>query len=187
MRKISIGIVIAAALLAFSGRAVAQQEQALKIHLDVTSFPTREGKRVTKYIVSLYNTGESEITILTEHLGQSRERVSTEPNMLELTLGLTTEVRDKSGRRIIPSLVHLAPVTLRKNEAAILRLDDDPSPFGGFFDGLPKNGNLKVTYRITEAWGKRLGIWAGSVSSEVFQIKDGQVLPREELRLKSSQ
>ncbi len=170
--------VAAVSLLFTNGDSIlAQNAGALKLRFEVLSFSTKECKKITKQVVSLINTGEKEVTVLTERLEQFREKSSDKPGTLEIAFGLVTAVTDKDGRNIIPSLASHAPVTLRKNEVAVLRLDDATSPFGGPFGRLPDQGELIVTYRIGKEWGERLGIWHGAVSSEAFQIENGQVVP----------
>jgi hypothetical protein len=172
-------IFVAAVSLFFTNgdSILAHDTNSLTLRLEVLSFSTKEGKKITKHIVSLINTGEKEVTVLTERLEQFREKSSDKPGTLEIAFGLVTTVTDKDGRNIIPSLASHAPVTLRKNEVAVLKLDDATSPFGGPFGRLPDQGQLIVTYRIGKEWGTRLGIWHGSVRSPVFRIENGQVIP----------
>ena len=60
---------------------------------------------------------------------------------------------------IVPSLPTLAPVTIQPGEAAAISTDlIDLSKYDG--------GKLNVSYEVSEFWGKRLGIWAGKVTSE---------------------
>lgn len=157
------------------GQVEPSQTSLLHLRLDVTLINTKEGKTLTNHMLRLVNSGEAEVTVLTRNLQRSLSRQGDKPGVVELTFGLTTTFTHKDSTTFIPSLTEHAPVTLRKGETTVIHRED--SLFGNPFEKLPAGGTLHVKYEITKAWGERLGIWHGVVSTEPLEINNGLVVP----------
>ncbi len=105
----------------------------------------------------LINVGNQPITVVTDRLDQDS---SDDNGTLAITVGLNGTAK-KDGHLIVPSLSKLAPVTLQPGEAASINTDAiDLSDFD--------SGKLTMEYRVSDFWGKRLSIWAGSAKSETL-------------------
>ena len=175
-----LAVVAVNVLAVFGSSAVAERtDNGLRIVLDVKTFKTVSGKTITKYIVTLENSGEEPATVLLAGGERSIER-TRQDGPSGVLFGLRTQVTSKSGKRIIPSLSDLKPVDLRKGEAAVLEIEKQP--FGNIFKRIPQSGKLVVSYEVSPAWGRRLGIWHGKVSTEPFGIRDGIVVVSDEER-----
>jgi len=146
----------------------------LKIELEIWKF--RPESR-PKYIVTLINTGKKELTVFTKSNENITTYKDTDTGLIELEFGLSMTTTRKDGVILIPSLTSLHPATLYKNEAVFLDISETDSRF----KELPKEGKIMISYCVTKEWGERFNIWHGNISTQVFDIKNGEILePKKE-------
>lgn len=170
-------------IMAFVGSATASEtataaevSAGLELRLVISKMKVKEQEApLVVYRLFLVSTGETEVTVLTRSLNAGKSS-TPESNVWQADVGMTGTVK-MQGFQLVPSLGDFAPVTLRKNECARIELPKLTEDFPGHpFKNLPQNGKISITYRISEEWGKRFGIWHGSVSTPLFEIKDGTIL-----------
>lgn len=112
--------------------------------------------------VYLLNTSDHELTVLTKNLNLG---IGGQPDdQMVLEVGYSGSV-GYEGHPIIPSLYDFSPVTLRPNEQAFIRRE--------ITNGLETLGKrndtpLVVRYLVSPEWGKRFGVWSGSIATIPF-------------------
>ena len=141
----------------------------LKIELEIWKFRSESRP---KYIVTLINTGKKELTVLTRSNESITTYKDTDTGLIELEFGLSMTTTRKDGVILIPSLAYLHPATLRKNEAVFLDILETDSRF----KELPKEGRIMISYCVTKEWGERFNIWHGDIFTQVFDIKNGEII-----------
>ena len=112
--------------------------------------------------VQVVNTSDHEVTVLTRNLN---EGIGGRPNeKLVLSMGYSGSAQ-YGEHPLIPSLYDFSPVTLRPNEAAFIKKEIN---YG--LDALQKRSDLPLIfqYSIAPEWGKRFGVWSGSVQTAPF-------------------
>jgi hypothetical protein len=163
MKRVSA--IVAFVFLIFLGARVhgddASSTTSLKVDAELLTLHVQDEagqpKIIRKLSVTLINTGQTPITVVTDHL-DSQSSVDSD-GVTKITVGMNGKVT-KDGHLIVPSLSKLAPVTLQPGEAAFLSED----PLTNVHDY--KDGKLSVEYSVSDFWGKRLSIWSGSVGAD---------------------
>ena len=138
---------------------------------DVTLDVSHRKKPQATILITLVNTSDHDITVITEGLEYSHNDRDKNPWACEI--GYTVTISDEKDHLIVPSLADLAPVTLHPNEGAIASFEFDEGEkeaVAAFKRGIP----IIVTYTISEKWGKRLGIWSGSVAAKPAKEMKGK-------------
>lgn len=129
------------------------------------------------FMLMLVNNGPEDVTILTDELEKGVSRDAMGANKVDATFGLGRTKVTWKGKKVIPSLPAYKPVTLKSNEAARLNI---VSRFGNEirspFRKLPEDGEIKISYEVTEEWGERFDIWHGKVTSETYPVKNGKII-----------
>ncbi len=109
--------------------------------------------------IKLLNTSDHNVTVLTKHLN-----VGVEPstNYMSLSLGYGDGLVTYQGHTVIPSFYEFSPVTLRPNEAALIRQEIVQG-----LDVLRTRNDLPliVSYSVSSEWGERFGVWSGTVKT----------------------
>ena len=119
-------------------------------------------KERLKVMFALINTGNTDITILTENLNTGFLDKFDNPKC-EIGAGIKIKYKDYS---IIQSLYRFDPITLRAKEGANINhlVKRKPEDIEGITD-------LIVRYKIEEDFGKRHNVWYGAVESTPTKLK----------------
>ena len=149
-------------ILSFGCRFVNGEETKYGLAIDnVHIFYFTEDERLNVNFV-LINTGNREITVLTENLNTAFLDKSDKP-ICEIGAGIKATYKDY---RMIQSLYRFDPVTLRPKEATVINhhVRRKPKNIHGTTD-------LIVRYKIEEDFGKRHNVWYGSIESTPIKVK----------------
>lgn len=136
----------------------------LKVLMIKASYVERERGNVFSIACALVNDGDSDLTVVTEHLNLGGPSLDKKANTLRCAL-LFDDSMTFQEKPVVPSLYRHAPVTLRPGEATIVHYARD-------FSGLIGGGRsmdpddleaetVTLSYSIAERWGKRFDLWHG--------------------------
>lgn len=145
--------------------------RSLRIQPIKASYIERERGNVFSFGCHLVNDGDSDITVVTEHLNFSSRGVDKKTNSLQCVLLFEDNPAVTSqGNPLIPSIYKHAPVTLRPGEAALVHYVQD---FSRRVTGRKSMGpdrleaeTVTISYKVVEKWGKRFDIWYGEQTAE---------------------
>jgi hypothetical protein len=115
-------------------------------------------------VLTLTNTSDHEITVLTRKL-EFVANYSNGPVSADFTLGYMSDA-DEGGHVVVPSVYELAPVTLAPNEQAVIKHEVLNEPQ---LEHVVHETDLVCTYRISDAWAKRLKVSGITARSQSFR------------------
>jgi len=121
-----------------------------------------------KIVFAIVNSGDAEVTVITEHLDCSFIGNDRDPNLLRCVLSFDAEIKYKKKHLIVPSIYKYAPVTLRPGEATMVIYYQDYSKSlnsKGMSETSLKADNIAVSYKVSSFWAKRFGLWHGELRS----------------------
>jgi len=149
-------------VISFSSSFASGEEKKNGLSIEnVHIFYFAKEKRL-KVMFALLNTGNADISVVTENLNTVFPDKSDKP-MCEIGAGIKIKYKDF---RIIQSLYRFDPITLRPKEGANINhhVKWKPKDIEGITD-------LIVRYKIEEDFGKRHNVWYGSIESTLIKLK----------------
>ena len=148
-----------------------QANRSLSIQPIKASYIERERGNVFSLACHLVNNGDSDITVVTEHLNFSNQGVDRGTNSLRCVLLFEDNPAATSqGNPLVPSLYKHAPVTLHPGEAALVHYFQDFSRRVSGKKAMDpddlKAETVTISYKVVKKWGKRFDIWHGEQTAQ---------------------
>lgn len=148
----------------------AQAGRSLRIEPIQANYIERERGNVFSFACLLINNGDSDITVVTEHLNLSGPYMDKQTNSLRCTLLFEDNPATANVHPLVPSIYTHAPVLLHPGEATTVHYVQDFSkritgPQSMDSDNL-KAETVTITYKVCEKWGKRFDLWYGEQTAE---------------------
>jgi hypothetical protein len=124
-----------------------------------------------RLVIGLVNTTNHDVTVFTKQRSQHPDAMlipigeTSKPKKLLCRIGLEDEGK-WAGHQIVPSLSDFAPVTLKSNEAAMVRLKIELKEE---LRSVTKDTEIVIEYKVLPKWGARFGCWSGEIQSPPFK------------------